>query len=152
MDYNHQLRIAGADCPGSWQLAHALTSIRGVGYRLATQVCQKADIDPDMRCGFLTDEEVQLIEDIVMNCSAFDIPKWMLNRQKDLITGEDLHLISIDLIDTIRTDIEREKKARSYRGIRHYLGLPVRGQRTKTSGRGGATIGVSKKKLKQKGA
>jgi small subunit ribosomal protein S13 len=74
----------------------------------------------------------------------------MLNRQKDLVSGEDIHVISNDLIDILRLDVEREKKTRSYRGIRHYLGLPVRGQRTKTSGRGGATIGVSKKKAKQK--
>lgn len=150
MEYNHQLRIAGADCPGDWLICRALTKIRGVGYRLASQVCEKADIDPDMRCGFLTEDEIQLIEDILTNTPSFGIPNWMLNRQKDLITGEDIHLISNDLIDTLRLDIEREKKTRSYRGIRHYLGLPVRGQRTKTSGRGGATIGVSKKKFAKK--
>jgi small subunit ribosomal protein S13 len=149
LEYNHQLRIAGADCPGNWLVGHAITNIRGVGYRLATQICQKAEIDPEMRCGFLTEEEIQLIEDIISNCSAFNIPTWMLNRQKDIVSGESFHIISNDLIDTIRQDIEREKKIRSYRGIRHYLGLPVRGQRTKTSGRGGTTIGVSKKKLKK---
>ncbi|MFX0014599.1 MAG: 30S ribosomal protein S13 [Promethearchaeota archaeon] len=150
MEYNHQLRIAGADCRGDWLVSYALTQIKGVGYRLSSQICEKADLDPEMRCGFLTEEEIQLIEDILMNCTAFGIPPWMLNRQKDLITGEDIHLISNDLIDILRIDIEREKKTRSYRGIRHYLGLPVRGQRTKTSGRGGATIGVSKKKLMKK--
>ena len=150
MEYSHQLRIAGADCRGDWLVGHALTKIRGVGYRLASQICEKADLDPEMRCGFLIEEEIQLIEDILVNCSAFDLPSWMLNRQKDVVTGENLHIISNDLIDTLRTDIEREKKTRSYRGIRHYLGLRVRGQRTKTSGRGGATIGVSKKKLMKK--
>lgn len=150
MEYNHQLRIAGADCRGDWLIGRSLTQIRGVGYRLSSQICEKAELDPEMRCGFLTDEEIQLIEDILTNCSAFDIPSWMLNRQKDLVTGEDIHVISNDLIDVLRQDVEREKKTRSYRGIRHYLGLPVRGQRTKTSGRGGATIGVSKKKMKQK--
>jgi small subunit ribosomal protein S13 len=146
LEYNHQLRIAGADCRGDWLLSHALTKIRGVGFRLSSQICEKAELDPDMRCGYLTDDEVQLIEDILTNTLAFGIPTWMINRQKDLVSGEDLHLISTDLVDSLRLDIEREKKTRSYRGIRHYLGLPVRGQRTKTSGRGGATIGVSKKK------
>lgn len=150
MEYNHQLRIAGADCRGDWLVSYALTQINGVGYRLASQICEKADLDPEMRCGFLTDEEIQLIEDVLLNCLAFGIPSWMLNRQKDLVTGEDIHIISNDLIDTLRIDIEREKKTRSYRGIRHYLGLPVRGQRTKTSGRGGSTIGVSKKKFIKK--
>ncbi|WP_455141054.1 30S ribosomal protein S13 [Candidatus Hodarchaeum mangrovi] len=146
LEYNHQLRIAGADCRGDLLLSHALTQIRGVGFRLASQICEKADLDPDMRCGYLTDDEIQLIEDILSNCLAFNIPSWMLNRQKDLVTGEDLHLTSTDLIDSLRLDVDREKKTRSYRGIRHYFGLPVRGQRTKTSGRGGTTIGVSKKK------
>ena len=146
LEYNHQLRIAGADCRGDLLLSHAITQIRGVGFRLASQICEKADLDPDMRCGYLTDDEIQLIEDILSNCLAFNIPSWMLNRQKDLITGEDLHLTSTELIDSLRLDVDREKKTRSYRGIRHYLGLPVRGQRTKTSGRGGTTIGVSKKK------
>lgn len=150
MEYNHQLRIAGADCRGDWLVSYALTQIKGVGYRLSSQICEKADLDPEMRCGFLIDEEIQLIEDILTNCSAFGIPTWMLNRQKDLVSGEDIHIISNDLIDTLRIDIEREKKTRSYRGIRHYLGLPVRGQRTKTSGRGGTTIGVSKKKFAKK--
>ncbi len=150
MEYNHQLRIAGADCRGDWLVGYALAQVKGVGYRLSSQICEKADLDPEMRCGFLTDEEIQLIEDILTNCSAFGIPNWMLNRQKDLVSGEDMHIISNDLIDTLRIDIEREKKTRSYRGIRHYLGLPVRGQRTKTSGRGGAIIGVSKKKFAKK--
>jgi len=146
LEYNHQLRIAGADCRGDLLLSHALTQIRGVGFRLSSQICEKADLDPDMRCGYLTDDEIQLIEDILSNCLAFNIPSWMLNRQKDIVTGEDLHLTSTDLIDSLRLDVDREKKTRSYRGIRHYFGLPVRGQRTKTSGRGGTTIGVSKKK------
>ncbi|MFW9856109.1 MAG: 30S ribosomal protein S13 [Candidatus Thorarchaeota archaeon] len=149
MEYNHQLRIVGTDCPGDWLVSRALTKIRGVGYRLATQICEKAEIDPDMRCGFLTDDEVQLIEDILASIEQWGVPVWMLNRQKDLVTGEDLHLVGTDLIDSLRIDVEREKKTRSWRGIRHYLGLPVRGQRTKTSGRKGATIGVTRKKRMQ---
>ncbi|MFW9778752.1 MAG: 30S ribosomal protein S13 [Candidatus Heimdallarchaeota archaeon] len=149
MEYNHQLRIVGTDCPGDWLISRALTKIRGVGYRLAIQICEKAEIDPDMRCGFLTDDEVQLIEDIMASIEQWGVPIWMLNRQKDLVTGEDLHLVGTDLIDSLRVDVEREKKTRSWRGIRHYLGLPVRGQRTKTSGRKGATIGVTRKKRMQ---
>lgn len=136
----------GTDCPGDWLVARSLTKIKGVGYRLATQICEKAEIEPDMRCGFLTDDEIQLIEDILSSVEQWGIPIWMLNRQKDLETGEDLHLVSTDLVDALRVDIEREKKTRSWRGIRHYLGLPVRGQRTKTSGRSGATLGVTRKK------
>jgi small subunit ribosomal protein S13 len=50
----------------------------------------------------------------------------------------------------LREDLNRLRKTRSYRGIRHELGLPVRGQRTKSSFRTGRTIGVSRKKAKEK--
>ncbi|MHA1722752.1 MAG: 30S ribosomal protein S13, partial [Candidatus Baldrarchaeia archaeon] len=53
-----------------------------------------------------------------------------------------------DLVLTIKSDIDRMKKIKSWKGIRHALGLKVRGQRTRTTGRGGRTIGVTKKKKK----
>jgi ribosomal protein S13 len=149
MEFQHQIRIAGTDCRGDWLLPHALSQIRGIGYRLALLVCDKADIDKNMRCGFLTDEEVQLVEDIITNADRFDIPSWMLNRRKDIATGTDKHIVGNDLVDALRQDIERQKKIRSYRGIRHFLNLPVRGQRTKTSGRHGMTLGVAKKKSRK---
>jgi small subunit ribosomal protein S18e len=46
----------------------------------------------------------------------------------------------------LREDIERMKKIKTHKGIRHHWGLKVRGQRTKTTGRRGATVGVTKKK------
>jgi small subunit ribosomal protein S13 len=71
---------------------------------------------------------------------------WMLNRQKDLVTGENKHLLGQDILLTLREDLNTLKKIRCYRGIRHERGLKVRGQRTKSTGRRGSTIGVSKKK------
>lgn len=150
MEFQHQIRIAGTDCRGDWLLPHALTQIKGVGQRLAHQICERAKVDPNIRCGYLEDEEVQLLEDIITKCDRFGIPKWMLNRRKDIASGTDIHVVGNDLVDVLRTDIERYKKIRCYKGIRHYLGLPVRGQRTKTSGRSGMTLGVSKKKLIKK--
>ncbi|MBP1357848.1 MAG: 30S ribosomal protein S13, partial [Sulfolobus sp.] len=61
----------------------------------------------------------------------------------------DLHLISSDLLFYVRNDIEREKKIKSWRGVRHSLGLKVRGQRTRTTGRTGMTIGVKRSKAAQ---
>ena len=72
----------------------------------------------------------------------------MLNRRKDYATGQDIHLTGSDLVLTIKSDIDRMKKIKSWKGIRHALGLKVRGQRTRTTGRGGRTIGVTKKKKK----
>lgn len=55
-------------------------------------------------------------------------------------------LTSSYLDSKLREDLERMKKIRAHRGLRHYWGLRVRGQHTKTTGRRGRTVGVSKKK------
>merc|ERR1712002_1391090 len=60
--------------------------------------------------------------------------------------GKFSQLLSNQLDNKLREDIERLKKIRSNRGLRHYWGLRVRGQHTKTTGRRGRTVGVSKKK------
>jgi small subunit ribosomal protein S18e len=57
-----------------------------------------------------------------------------------------LQLTSSNLDSKLREDLERMKKIRAHRGLRHYWGLRVRGQHTKTTGRRGRTVGVSKKK------
>lgn len=57
-----------------------------------------------------------------------------------------LQLTSANLDSKLREDLERMKKIRAHRGLRHYWGLRVRGQHTKTTGRRGRTVGVSKKK------
>ncbi|MFX0093143.1 MAG: 30S ribosomal protein S13, partial [Candidatus Hodarchaeota archaeon] len=96
--------------------------------------------------GFLTDAEVEKIEEITRSPKDHKIPHFLLNRRKDLETGEDIHVASIDIPVYLKDDLDRLKKINCYRGIRHKLGLRVRGQRTRTSGRGGQTIGVTKKK------
>ena len=70
----------------------------------------------------------------------------MLNRQKDIKDGSYSQLLANVLDNNLREDLERMKKIRAHRGLRHYWGLRVRGQHTKTSGRRGKTMGVSKKK------
>lgn len=69
-----------------------------------------------------------------------------MNRQKDIIDGKYQQLTSSNLDSKLREDLERLKKIRAHRGMRHYWGLRVRGQHTKTTGRRGRTVGVSKKK------
>jgi len=69
-----------------------------------------------------------------------------LNRQKDFKTGKWSQLASNFLETALREDLERLKKIRAHRGIRHHWGHRVRGQRTKSTGRKGATVGVVKKK------
>ncbi|SBT35362.1 40S ribosomal protein S18, putative [Plasmodium ovale wallikeri] len=83
----------------------------------------------------------------IMNSpSQFKIPDWFLNRRKDIKDGKNLHVIANQLDSYLRDDLERMKKIRLHRGLRHHWGLRVRGQHTKTTGRRGRTVGVSKKK------
>jgi small subunit ribosomal protein S13 len=58
-------------------------------------------------------------------------------------------LTGSELLYYVKEDIEREKRIKSWRGIRHALGLKVRGQRTRTTGRTGITVGVKRKKTAQ---
>jgi small subunit ribosomal protein S18e len=76
----------------------------------------------------------------------YNIPKWFLNRQRDIREGTWGQLISNALDTKLREDLERMKKIRCHRGLRHFWGLKVRGQKTKSTGRTGRTLGVTKKK------
>jgi len=147
-EYRHAVRVAGVDLKGTMSLLYGLTGIKGIGFRLAKAIIQVTGLDPNMKIGFLTDKDVKKIEEVLSNPTEFGIPSWMLNRRKDYATGQDLHLTGSDLFLTIKSDIDRMKSIKSWRGIRHALGLKVRGQRTRTTGRGGRTIGVTKKKKK----
>jgi len=145
-EYKHIVRLAGSDLEGSRKVVYALTKIKGINVRLADAIVKRANVPQDKRLGFLSESEIRRIEDIVMNITSFDIPKWLLNRRKDLVSGEDFHLITSDLGLKVKEDIEREKAMRSWRGYRHSYGLKVRGQRTRTTGRKGRTIGVKKRR------
>jgi len=90
--------------------------------------------------------QVDKVVTIISNPLQYKVPNWFLNRQKDIIDGKYWQLTSSNLDSKLRDDLERLKKIRSHRGLRHYWGLRVRGQHTKTTGRRGRTVGVSKKK------
>merc|ERR1712043_39255 len=109
-------------------------------------VAKKADVDITKRAGEMTDEEVEKMITIMTNPRQFKIPDWFLNRQKDVKDGKYSQVMSNTLDNKLREDLERLKKIRNLRGLRHYWGLRVRGQHTKTTGRRGRTVGVSKKK------
>ncbi|MHA2297617.1 MAG: 30S ribosomal protein S13 [Candidatus Hodarchaeales archaeon] len=147
-EYSYLIRIANTDVPGHWFVPHALTHIPGVGIRLATLITRKAEIPLDLRIGYLNEQETKALETIILEPSKHGIPNFLLNRKGDRETGDDLHIVSMDLPIYLKDDIDRLKKIQCYRGIRHHLGLRVRGQRTRTSGRGGRTVGVIKKKLR----
>lgn len=147
--YRHIVRIAGVDVEGDLLIPYGLAKIKGVGYHTGLAIARIIQLDPRSRIGYLSDAEVRKIEDVLSNPLKYGIPAWYLNRRKDYVSGEDRHLITADLIFEARSDIEREVKTRSWRGMRHQLGLKVRGQRTHTTGRIGPVVGVTKGKAAQ---
>ena len=144
--FRYIVRIAGTDINGKLKLAYGLAEIKGIGYTTALAIARMLGLDPDKRIGFLTDEEIKRIEEAVKDLRSLGLPSWLYNRRKDYETGEDKHLIGAELLFHARRDIEREIRIGSWRGVRHRVGLKVRGQRTHTTGRLGMTVGVTKKK------
>jgi small subunit ribosomal protein S13 len=149
-EYRHILRIMGTDVEGTLKTIYALTKIKGVSLSLANAILKKAGINPDLRVGFLTETEINKIEEILKEPTKYALPQWLFNRRKDEETGKDTHIISADLVLKTKTDIDQAKEIRSWRGYRHAYGLKVRGQHTKTTGRAGKALGVKKKTLQQK--
>jgi len=146
--FTHILRLLNTNVDGKTKIAFALTVVKGIGRRIAHIACKKADINPTRRAGELNEEEVERLMAVINNPRQFKIPDWFLNRNKDFKDGKISHLMANSLDNKLREDLERLKKIRCNRGLRHYWGLRVRGQSTKTTGRRGKTVGVSKRKGK----
>ncbi len=144
--FKYIVRIAGVDIDGRLKLPYGIALVKGIGYTTALAIIRMLGLDPDKRVGFLTAEEIRKLDEVLKDITKLGLPAWLYNRRKDYETGNDMHLIGHDLIFYARRDIEREMKIGSWRGIRHRLGLKVRGQRTRTTGRLGMTVGVTKKK------
>ena len=145
-EFRHIVRVTDTDIDGTLKVGYALTKIKGVSISLANAILKKAEVNPEIRLGLLSEEQVRKIEEILKNPTKYGIPNWLLNRRKDLETGKDLHLLSSDLVLRTKMDIDLMKKIKSWRGYRHAYGLKVRGQRTRTTGRTGKTVGVRKKR------
>ncbi|MDI6702393.1 30S ribosomal protein S13 [Methanothermobacter wolfeii] len=145
-EFKHMVRIARKDIDGNKTMENALTSVKGVGKALSRAIIMSAGYDLNQRIGYLSDEEIERLEEAIKNPAKYNIPSWMVNRRNDYETGEDKHLIESDLDMCLREDLNRMRKTRSYKGRRHELGLPVRGQRTKSTFRKGSSVGVRRKK------
>ncbi|XP_052504742.1 40S ribosomal protein S18-like [Budorcas taxicolor] len=144
--FQHILRVLNTNIDGRQEIAFAITAIKGVGRRYAHVVLRKADIDLTKRAGELTEDEVEHVITIMQNPRQYKIPDWFLNRQKDVKDGKYSQVLANGLDNKLREDLERLKKIRAHRGLRHFWGLRVQGQHTNTTGRRGRTVGVSKKK------
>ena len=140
------LRFMETVLDGNLATERALRNIRGVGHSFAKIICITSGIDPKKKFGELSAEEVATLEKHIRNP---EMPQWMLNRRKDPESGKNIHLIGNSLDFSRREDINSMKKMRSYKGIRHEQGQPVRGQRTRSTFRTKKTVGVMKKSAKQ---
>lgn len=143
------VRIADADVIGTKTLYYALRKVTGVSFMMANAVCIVSGLGRDTLVGSLSDDQVKKIEVLLKNPNG--IPNWLYNRRRDVDTGIDKHLIAADMKLQNEFDIKIMKKNKSFKGIRHAMGQPVRGQKTRSHFRSGKSIGVKKPKGGKKG-
>ena len=106
-------RIAGVDLPNNKRVEIGLTYIFGIGLTTSKKILADLDINPDVRCKDLTEDDISKLREYIDR-----------NLQ-----------VEGDRRRTIAFDIKRLIEIGSYRGLRHRKNLPVRGQRSKTNAR-----------------
>ena len=147
------IRMGGRDINGDLSIERALTHIKGISHNLSHMVSfvveTKLNIPKSTKLGSLDESQIDSIEAIIKEPTKYGIPVYSLNRNKDAETGKDVHLIGNDLLFATRQDVAKDVAIRDWRGYRHQHGQKVRGQRTRSTGRTGATVGVMKKAAKQ---
>jgi len=142
------VRVINTDIDGDMPLIRALRGIKGISHAFANAVCITSGYNPKAKLGSLKEPDIVKVEDIIKNPAKFGIPSWLVNRRKDLESGTDIHLSGQDVDIGRRFDIQRLVDAKTYKGVRHMLGLPVRGQRTRSSFRKGRVVGVVRKSVR----
>ncbi|MBI3190428.1 30S ribosomal protein S13 [archaeon] len=142
-DIKRIIRIMSTDIDGNLSVERALRKVKGVSFMFSRAVCTSTGVDRKRKVGTLSDNERKGLENFISNPS---LPAWMLNRRKDPETGKDMHITMADLSLRKREDINQMKRMHCYKGVRHELGQPVRGQSTRSTFRTQKSVGVSKKK------
>jgi small subunit ribosomal protein S18e len=145
-DFRFILRLFNTNIDGKQKIPFAIRSVRGIGRRLAILVTQKAGLNPNARAGELSEEQLEKIVDVCSNPLNYSIPEWFLNRKRDPKEGKSSQMIANGIDTKLRDDLEKMKRMKLHKGLRHYFGLKVRGQHTCSTGRRGKIVGVEKKK------
>jgi len=145
-DFKYIVRLANTDLDGNKGVVIALQSVKGVGQRVAEIIIRRVGVTRTEKIGSLSDSKIEEIEKQLQTYSDY-VPDWAVNRQNDIETGTDMHLIGTDIDMFKKDDLNRMKMIRCYKGIRHESGQKVRGQRTRSNGRTGLTLGVSRQRL-----
>jgi small subunit ribosomal protein S13 len=147
------VRVVGKDLDGNKSVERAVQGIKGISHRMARMIAftfqKETKVPVDSQIGLMPEELDAKLEEIITNPEKFNLPAWSKNRRRDFETGKDSHLVMNDLDFTLRKDKQRLGAIKSYRGLRLAWGLPVRGQRTRSSFRRGGVIGVMKKDNKK---
>lgn len=146
-DFKYIVRLSATDLDGNKPAVVAFTKIKGIGPRIAEVIVNSIGFPRNEKIGKMSDEQVERAEQVI-DALIDQIPDWMTNRQRDFETGESFHILGADLDICRRDDINRMKMIRCYKGIRHEQGQKVRGQRTRSNGRTGLTLGVIRKEGK----
>jgi small subunit ribosomal protein S13 len=123
------VRILSKDIEGKLKTYVGLTKIKGVSWAISNATCQILEMDKNKKIGSLSEEEIKKISEFI---KSPQIPKFLLNQRDNFETGETKHLIGTNLELKTEFDIKRLKKIKCYRGLRHLVGQPTRGQRTKS--------------------
>lgn len=150
-DFKYIVRIVNSDLDGTKPTIIAIQGVKGVGARVADIIIRKAGVDRMAKIGNVSDEKIDEMEKLIQNYAEYT-PAWAVNRQHDLESGADIHIVGIELDISLKDDINRMKMIRCYKGVRHETGQKVRGQRTRANGRTGLTLGVMRQKLQQAAA
>lgn len=142
------VRILSKDIEGKSTIYHGLTKIKGISWSMANAICHALKLEKRRKIGSLTNDEIKKITEFMNQPS---IPNYLFNRRKDIETGENRHVVGANLELQHEFDIKRIRKIRSYKGYRHAMGLPVRGQRTRSHFRKnrGKSTGIKKKITKE---
>jgi small subunit ribosomal protein S13 len=143
-DFRYIVRMANTDLDGTRSVSYALTAIDGIGIRVAEALADNVGVPRYERLGNLSEVQTDKIEETLAKLGE-TFPDWMVNRPRDQETGLDLHVFGSEWTLRVRDDVNRMKMIRSYKGVRHETGQKVRGQRTRSNGRTGLTVGVTKK-------
>lgn len=146
-EFQYIVRIKDTDLQGSENIVYELTKIKGISINFSKAIIKAAKISHVDRVGYMKSVDVQKIEQVLDDPLKFGIPSWLTNRQKDPETGKDSQVIGPDLSLQTEADINVMRETRSWKGIRHGLGLKVRGQRTKTTARSGRVVSVRRRTL-----
>lgn len=145
------VRIAGKDLHGKVLLKRALMRVTGIGNNLSVSVAALIDkelhISPNIMVGELSDEQIENIDKLLFNIAQYSLPAYLLNHRTDVLDGTNKHHVMTDLMFNTAQDIEREKRAYSWKGYRHAYGQKVRGQKTRNTGRTGMAVGVLRKTI-----